>query len=81
MSMEFAPATELARKIREKELAVLLDVYRYSRERYRADSKAAVKLISMGEFKRDESLDPVEHAATTVVASMILNLDETLTRE
>ena len=70
-----------SRKIREKELAVLLDVYRYSRERYRADSKAAVKLISMGEFKRDESLDPVEHAATTVVASMILNLDETLTRE
>ena len=70
-----------SREIREKELAVLLDVYRYSRERYRADSKAAVKLISMGEFKRDESLDPVEHAATTVVASMILNLDETLTRE
>jgi hypothetical protein len=70
-----------SREIREKELAVLLDVYRYSLERYRADSEAAVKLISMGEFKRDESLDPIEHAATTVIASMILNLDETLTRE
>ena len=70
-----------SREIREKELAVLLDVYRYSLERYRADLEAAVKLISMGEFKRDESLDPIEHAATTVIASMILNLDETLTRE
>ena len=60
---------------------MLLDVYRYSLERYRADSEAAVKLISMGEFKRDKSLDPIEHAATTVIASMILNLDETLTRE
>jgi hypothetical protein len=30
---------------------------------------------------RDESLDPSELAAWTVLASMIQNLDETLTRE
>jgi hypothetical protein len=70
-----------SRKIRARELAVLLNVYQHSRERYRADSEAATKLISTGESKRDESLNPVEHAATTIVASMILNIDETLTRE
>lgn len=70
-----------SRKIREKEHAVLLDVYHHSRKRYGRDSEAAVKLISAGESKRDESLDAVEHAAMTIVASMILNIDETLTRE
>jgi hypothetical protein len=70
-----------SRAIRARELAVLLDVYRHSQARYRADSEAAVKLISTGESKRDETLDPVEHAAMTIVASMLLNIDETLTRE
>ena len=70
-----------SRKIREKEHAVLLDVYHHSRKRYGTDSEAAVKLISAGESKRDESLDEAEHAAMTIVASMILNIDETLTRE
>ena len=44
------------------------------------DSEAAKKLIGFGESKRDESLDVAEHAAWTVIASMILNLNETLTR-
>ncbi len=70
-----------SRKLRENELAALLDVYRHSRQHYDANSEAALKLISIGESSRDESLDPVEHAATTIVASMLLNLDETLTRE
>ena len=33
-----------------------------------------------GESKRDEKIDANEHAALTIVTSMILNLDETLTR-
>ncbi len=70
-----------SRKLRENELAELLDVYRHSRQHYDANSEAALKLISIGESSRDESLDPVEHAAMTIVASMLLNLDETLTRE
>jgi hypothetical protein len=35
----------------------------------------------VGEAKRDEALPVAEHAALTNVTSMILNLDETLTRE
>ena len=70
-----------SRAIEERELAILLGVYQDSEENYREDSEAAVKLLSTGELSRDESLDSAEHAALTIVASMILNLDETLSRE
>jgi hypothetical protein len=35
----------------------------------------------MGDSPRDNSLNREEHATWTVLASMILNLDETLNRE
>jgi hypothetical protein len=48
---------------------------------YRRDRKAAKKLVSVGEFPRDEKLDMGELAAYTAVTSLILNLDETITKE
>ena len=48
--------------------------------RYRAGEAAAKKLISHGESKPKADLPPGELAAYTLVANMILNLDETLTR-
>jgi hypothetical protein len=50
------------------------------RVRYATDSEAARKVISHGETKPPESADPGELAAWTLVANMLLNLDETLTR-
>jgi hypothetical protein len=50
------------------------------RARYRANPQSAALVLSNGESPRDERLDPVEHAAWTQVASMILNLSETITR-
>jgi hypothetical protein len=37
--------------------------------------------LSEGEHPRDETLDAAELAAYTAVASLILNLDETVTKE
>jgi hypothetical protein len=48
--------------------------------RYQADADAAMKLISHGESKPKPELPPAELAAYTLVANMILNLDETVTR-
>ena len=48
--------------------------------RYQADTEAAKKLISHGESKPTDGLPPAELAAYTLVANMILNLDETVTR-
>ena len=38
-------------------------------------------LLAVGESPRDESLDMAEHAAWTVVANVVLNRDEFLTKE
>ena len=48
--------------------------------RYAADEPAARKLIGHGESKPRADLPPAELAAYTLVANMILNLDETLNR-
>jgi hypothetical protein len=48
---------------------------------YRADPAAAGKLLSAGESPRDQSIDTAELAAYTTTASVILNLDEVITRQ
>ena len=77
----FAYLLAVARKSRESEQKVMLDVYHASLQHYRNNEQAAKELLGIGESKRDESLDPAEHAAWTVIASLVLNLNETLTRE
>ncbi|MEE2888613.1 MAG: DUF1553 domain-containing protein [Planctomycetota bacterium] len=48
--------------------------------RYRSDPASAKAMLAAGEARRDESIDAAEHAAWMVVASMILNTDEALTK-
>ena len=48
---------------------------------FEEDPASAKKLLAIGESLRDERIDPIEHAAWTVVCSTILNLDEALTKE
>ncbi|MGA2536384.1 MAG: DUF1553 domain-containing protein [Terracidiphilus sp.] len=49
-------------------------------QHYAADPKAASKLIDVGEKKADAAIPPPELAAWTMVASEMLNLDETVTK-
>jgi hypothetical protein len=48
---------------------------------YRADRAAAEKLLAAGESPRDKTIDTAELAAYTTTASVILNLDEVITRQ
>ncbi|QDU97977.1 PSD1 and planctomycete cytochrome C domain-containing protein [Lignipirellula cremea] len=48
---------------------------------YQADVEEAGKLLAVGESPRDESLDPAEHAAYTILANLVLNLSETVNKE
>lgn len=50
------------------------------RQRWAAAPDEAVRVASSGERWRDASLDPIEVATWTLVSNLILNLDETLTR-
>jgi hypothetical protein len=47
---------------------------------YTADPKAAHELVAVGERKHDASISETELAAWTMVASEMLNLDETLSK-
>jgi hypothetical protein len=70
-----------ARRPRPAELKILADDLADALRRYRSDRRAALALVSAGEFPRDERLDVGELAAYTAVASLILNLDEVITKE
>lgn len=71
----------VARRPTADELRVLIAGFERHLERYRSDRASAVQLLSVGESKRDESLDSAEFAAYSAVAAVILNLDETITKE
>jgi hypothetical protein len=69
------------RKPGAEEAAVLARVYESQLGEFKGNAEAAKKLLSYGDSKRNEALDPAEHAAWTMVANVILNLDETVTKE
>ena len=63
------------------ELGILTSEMQRQREYFQGHPKAVTAFLGVGDSKPDESLDPVELAATTSVARVLLNLDETLTKE
>jgi len=64
-----------------EEMTILLERLATLIDTFTEDTDAAVELLSIGESPRDESLNPSEHAAYTALCSLLLNLDETLTRQ
>jgi hypothetical protein len=62
------------------ELSLLRDLLQRQRDRFRMAPANAQTLVSVGEWKLDESLDPIDLAAFTVVTHTLLNLDEAMTR-
>ena len=63
------------------ESEVLLVTFHKFRDAYQEEPEAALKFVSQGESPRDETLDPTELASYTSMTSLILNLDETITKE
>ena len=78
--LAFAFRLATAREPSEPELGVLLNSLENFDERYRRDREAATSLVSHGEHPRDEGLDVARLAAHAAVASLILNLDEVITK-
>jgi hypothetical protein len=70
----------LAREPSAEESRVLLAGLKRLRGQYKTDPAAAKKLLAVGESKRDETLDPAEHAAFTGLCLTILNTDEALNK-
>ena len=70
----------LAREPQAREAAVIARVQGEALARFRAEPAAAKKLLAVGKTARGAGTDDVELAAWTTVASMLLNLDETITK-
>jgi hypothetical protein len=70
-----------ARTPSAEEAGELLRLYRDQRRAFAGDGAAARRLLAVGESPRREGLTDDELAAWTVVAGVLLNLDETITKE
>jgi hypothetical protein len=64
-----------------REARVLADALASYLDEYKANPEAAAQYLSQGESPRDEELDVSELAAYSTLASMMLNMDETITKE
>lgn len=65
----------------ESELEVLLQGHQAYSQYYAGNADDAGKLLATGESKIDPTLPQVELAAMTAVASVLMNLDEAITKE
>jgi hypothetical protein len=64
-----------------REVQVLRELAQQELAHYRRDKNAAAQLLKVGESPYNPKWDASELAAWTTVASAILNLDETITKE
>lgn len=71
----------LCRAPSDHDLQLLRRAFERQAAIYRANADAAKSLLSVGTAKRDETLNPTDHAALSAVCLAILNFDESLTRE
>ena len=58
----------------------MLDLLTEHRQRFRDDLEASQKLISYGESVADKKIMPQELASWTLVANLLLNLDEVVNK-
>ena len=71
----------LGRDVSADEVAILTDELRSQRDYFKGHPEAATVFVAVGESKPDDMIDAVELAAMASVARVLLNLDETLTKE
>jgi hypothetical protein len=78
--IRYAYQSTLSRHPEPDELAIVLQTLQQCLTRYKADPEGAKQAIAVGESKPTGKHDPTELAAYTLLANLILNLDETVTR-
>lgn len=76
----FAFRSVLTRRPRDGELKSVAKLFHDVLHDFRQDPESAGKLLSAGDSPRNEQLDASELAAWTMVAHLILNLSETVTK-
>jgi hypothetical protein len=78
--VDFIAKRVLSRPMKPAEIDVLRAAVDDLKTYYGEHADEAKKLVTVGEFKRDEKIDPAELAAWTMVANQVMNLDEALNK-
>jgi hypothetical protein len=78
--IQWAWRTVTSRRPDPEETKIVTDVLKRHRVRYAEDLEAARKLISYGESVADKEIAPNELASWTLVANLLLNLDEVVNK-
>jgi len=78
--LDYITESLLARTLAPEERGLMRQMEQDFRTGYQAAPSDAQALLAVGESKTDPKIPPAELAAWTLVASEILNLDETLTK-
>ena len=63
------------------ELQIMGKTHQNFLSHYSANPAEAKLLLAVGERQRDQTIPVVEHAAMTMIANILLNLDETISKE
>lgn len=71
----------VARLPSDTELVVLKSVLAEQQQVYENDPEAAKQLVQQGEYRVPDDIAPTKLAAWTALGNVILNIDETITRE
>ena len=78
--IDFAIRHALGRPATARERDLLGRLVESQTERFKADPKRAESLLKIGESPRDASISVIDHAAWTMVANTVMNLDEFLVK-
>ncbi len=70
----------VARKATDQEKMILVGILESARARFASNASNAQSFIATGATPADGSIEPVELASWTIVASTLLNLDETISK-
>lgn len=79
--IELAFRLATARKPSNEEKTILTSRLEKLKAEFYSQKQRADSLLNTGEFRQNENLDPVEQAAYMAICSVILNLDEVLSRQ
>ncbi len=63
------------------ELKIMSKTHKTFLSHYSKNPAEAKLLLAVGEKQRDQTIPVVEHAAMTMIANILLNLDETISKE
>jgi hypothetical protein len=78
--LDFISRRLLGRKLSPNERALLQPTLASAQATYTRNPAAAAQLLDVGDSAVDPRLPPAELAAWTLVASQVMNLDESLTK-